>query len=228
MSYNFIDKIIYHDDFLGHGELPSSQSDSDWLIADTSAAGTPTYTKGGIDGEATLALASTAEVENVCLYMGDDLNFDIDALQRVSFKVKGGQAALDSASQLAFGMCSARADSIDSIAEVACFRVIGSDDTTAVVCESDDGSNDNDDVASGQVLADSYKRFVIDFAGGKSDVKFYMDNGDGNLVRVASSTTFNMSGYSAGLQPFVQIQKTSDTNTDSVVIDYIHIESNRA
>jgi hypothetical protein len=227
MSYNHIDKVIYHDDFLGHGELPSSQSDSDWLVDDTSSSGTPTYTKGGIGGEATLALASTAEVENVCLHHGDDLNFDIDSLKRVEFRIKMGQAAMDTASQVAFGMCSARNDAIDSIAEQACFRVIGADDTTAVVCESDDGSNNNDDVATNQVLADSYKRFVIDFAGGKSDVKFYMDNGDGALSRVASGTTFNMSNYSAGLQPFVQIQKTSDTNTDSVVIDYIHIESNR-
>lgn len=227
MSYNHIDKVIYHDDFLGHGELPSSQSDSDWLVDDTSASGTPTYTKGGIGGEATLALASTAEVENVCLHHGDDLNFDIDSLKRVEFRIKMGQAAMDTASQVAFGMCSARNDAIDSIAEQACFRVIGADDTTAVVCESDDGSNNNDDVATNQVLADSYKRFVIDFAGGKSDVKFYMDNGDGALSRVASATTFDMSNYSAGLQPFVQIQKTSDTNTDSVVIDYVHIESNR-
>ena len=183
MSYNHIDKVIYHDDFLGHGELPSSQSDSDWLVDDTSSSGTPTYTKGGIGGEATLALASTAEVENVCLHHGDDLNFDIDSLKRVEFRIKMGQAAMDTASQVAFGMCSARNDAIDSIAEQACFRVIGADDTTAVVCESDDGSNNNDDVATNQVLADSYKRFVIDFAGGKSDVKFYMDNGDGALSR---------------------------------------------
>ena len=227
MSYNYPDKVIYMDDFLGHGELPSSQSDSDWLIDDTSSSGTPTYTKGGIGGEATLAFSSTSEIQNVCLHHGDDLNFDIDSLQRVSFRVKMGQAALDSASSVAFGVCSARNDAIDSIGELAAFRVIGADDTTAVVCESDDGTNDKDDISSGQVLSNSYKRFVIDFSGGKSDVKFYMDNADGALVRVASSTTFNMENYSAGLQPFVQIQKTADNNTDSVVIDYIRIESNR-
>ncbi len=224
---NYRDQVAYFDDFLGHGELPRSQSDSDWLITDTSAAGTPTYTKRGINGEATLALASTAEVENVCLYHGDDLNFDIDEIKRVAIRLKMGQAAMDSASQLAFGVASARADSIDSIAECALFRVIGADDTTAVVVETDDGSNNNDDVATGQSLVNAYKEFVIDFSSGKSDVKFYMDNGDGNLQRVASSTTFNMSNYSAGLQPLFQIQKTSDANTDSVVIDYVRIESNR-
>ena len=227
MSYNHIDKVIYHDDFLGHGALSSSQSDSDWLIDDTSSSGTPTYVKGGIGGEATLTLAATSESENVCLHHGDDLNFDIDLLKRIEFRIKGGQAALGSNSSLAFGMCSARNDAIDSIAEQACVRVVGSDDTTAVVCESDDGSNNNDDVATNQVLANSYKRFVIDFAGGKSDVKFYMDNGDGFLSRVASATTFDMSNYSAGLQPFVQIQKSTGTDADAVVIDYINIESNR-
>jgi hypothetical protein len=64
---------------------------------------------------------------------------------------------------------------------------------------------------------------VIDFTGGKSDVKFYIDG-----ARVAASTTFDMSGYSAGLQPYVQIQKTSDANTDSVVVDYVYVISKRA
>jgi hypothetical protein len=221
---NFRSQVPYFDDFLGHGALPSSQSDSDWLVDDTSASGTPVYSKGGIGGEATLQLAATAEVENVCLHHGDDLNFDIDNIKKVYFRVKMAQAAMDAASQVAFGVCSARNDAIDSIAAAACFRVIGADDTTAVVVETDDGSNDNDDVATGQTLSNSYKEFVIDFSGGKSDVKFYMDNGDGNLSRVAASTTFNMSGYSAGLQPFIQIQKTSDTNSDGVVIDYVRIE----
>lgn len=222
------DLVEYFDDFLGHGELPNAQSDSDWLVDDTSSSGTPTYVKGGVGGEATLTLAATSEIENVCLHHGDDLNFDIDQLDSVEFRVKGSQAALDAATQLAFGLCSARNDAIDSIGEQCCFRVIGADDTTAVVVETDDGTVNNDDVATGQVLEDSYKRFVIDFSGGKSNVKFYMDNGSGLLTRVAPSTTFDMSNYAGGLQPFVQLQKTADTNTDGVVIDYVHIVSRRA
>lgn len=216
------DIIEYSDDFLGHGELPSSQSDSDWLVADTSSAGTPTYTKGGIGGEATLAFDSQAEIQNVCLYHGDDLNFDIDNIRGVEFRVKMGQAALDATTQVAFGLASARNDAIDSIAQAALFRVVGADDTTALVVETDDGVNDNDDVATGKTLADSYKRFYIDFEAGSGDVKFYVD-GD----RVAGQTTFDMSSYSAGLQPFVQIQKTADANTDSVVIDFVKIVATR-
>lgn len=217
------DFIEYHDDFLGHGAISASQADSDWLVDDTSATGTPTYTKGGIGGEVTLAFDSTSEVQNVCLHHGDDLNFDIDKITYAEFRVKMGQAALDATTQVAFGLASARNDTIDTIAEAALFRVIGADSTTNVVVESDDGTNNNDDVATGTTLADSYKRFVIDFSGGKSNVKFYIDG-----VRVAATTTFDMSNYSAGLQPIVQIQKTADTNTDSVVVDYVKITSRRA
>lgn len=215
------DFLEFCEDFVGPQTLTASPAGSDsWDIADTSSSGTPTYTVGGINGEATLAFDNTSEIQNVCLFMSDVLNFDIDTVQRIELRVKQGQATIDSASSLAFGLASARNDAIDSIAAHASFRLIGSN---AVVVETDDGTNDNDDVATGQSLTNAYKRFVIDFTGGKSDVKFYID---GN--RVASATTFDMSNYSAGFQPYVQLQKTADTNTNSVVIDYIKIVSKRA
>jgi hypothetical protein len=217
------DFVEFVEDFLGPQTLTASPTGSDlWDIADTSVAGTPTYTVGGINGEATLAFDTQAEAQNVCLYMSDKLNFDIDKLLRVEMAVKMGQAAVDATTSLAFGLASARNDAIDSIAAHASFRVIGSGSTTAVVVESDDGTTDKDDIATGATLINAYKRFVIDFSGGTSNVKFYIDG-----VQVATSTTFNMSGYTAGLQPYVQLQKTSDANADSVVIDYIKIVSRR-
>jgi hypothetical protein len=217
------DFVEFVEDFLGPQTLTASPTGSDlWDIADTSSAGTPTYTVGGINGEATLAFDTQAEVQNVCLYMSDKLNFDIDKLLRVEMAVKMGQAAVDATTSLAFGLASARNDAIDSIAAHASFRVIGSGSTTAVVVESDDGTTDKDDIATGATLINDYKRFVIDFSGGTSNVKFYIDG-----VQVATSTTFDMSGYTAGLQPYVQLQKTSDANADSVVIDYVKIVSRR-
>lgn len=214
------DFVKFCEDFLGSQSLTASPAGSDiWDIADTSSAGTPTYTVGGTNGEATLAFDSQAEVQNVCLYMSDRLNFDIDLIQSIEMRVKT-VATLDSATSLAFGLASARADAIDSIAAHASFRLIG--DNTLVV-ETDDAVTDNDDVATGQTLVATYKKFVIDFTGGKSDVKFYVDG-----KRVAASTTFDMSGYSSGLQPYVQIQKTADANTDSVVVDYIEVVCKRA
>lgn len=214
------DFLEFCEDFLGPQTLTASPAGSDlWDIADTSAAGTPTYTVGGVNGEATLTLEATSEVQNVCLFQSDVLNYDIDLIQRIEFRVKT-VAALDSATSIAFGLATARNDAIDSITAHASFRLIGSN---SIVVETDDGTTDKDDIATGTTLVATYKRFVIDFCGGKADVKFYIDG-----VRVASSTTFDMSAHTTGLQPYVQIQKTADTNTDSVVIDYIKIVSKRA
>lgn len=218
------DEVIFEEDFLGPMTLTASPAGNDmWDIADTSAAGTPTYTVGGINGEATLSFDSQAEVQNVCLFQSDVLNYDIDLIKYAEFYVKMGQAAIDAASQFAFGLSSARNDAIDSIAEAALFRVIGADSTTAVVVESDDGTNNNDDVATGTTLINAYKKFVIDFSNGTDDVRFFIGES-----RVAATTTFDMSNYTAGLQPIFQISKTADANTDSVVIDYVKIVSRRA
>lgn len=217
------DHLHFVEDFLGN-ENPTTSAGlgSGLVITDTSAAGTPTYTCGGIAGELTMAFDSTAEVQNVCLSTGDDLNWDIDKLHYIEMRVKMGQAAADAATSLAFGLASARNDAIDTIAEAALFRVIGADSTTAVVVETDDGTTNNDDVATGTTLINAYKKFRISFSSGTSDVRFYIDG-----ARVAAGTTFDMSGYTAGLQPYVQLQKTADANTDSVVVDYISIVANR-
>ena len=208
----------YEDDFIGTvATFPTSADPATpWLVDDTSSAGTPTYTTG--TSVAVLTLASTEEVENVCLHHGDALSFDIDLIQSIEFSAKT-VATLDSATTIVMGVGSARADDPDTVAANAFFKLAGSN---AIVCESDDGTNDNDDKATGLSLVATYRRFLIDFTGGKSNVKFYIDG-----QRVASSTTFDMSNYSAGLQPIFQIQKTSDTNTDSLTIDYVRVTCKR-
>ena len=212
----------YVEDFVGTSvTLPASANiGTPWLVVDTSSSGTPTYVRAG--SAATLTLASTSEVENVCLAHGDSLAFDIDDIQRVVMRVEIGAATFTSGSELVFGVGSARNDTTDSVAANAWFKMGGASSTTAVYVETDDGVRDNDDVATGQTLGTSYKEFVIDFTGGKSNVKFYIDG-----IRVAASTTFDMSGYSSGLQPIIQLQKAANTNVDAVSIDYVEIVCKR-
>jgi hypothetical protein len=207
----------FYDDFNGAAAaLPTSADPATaWLVDDTSSSGAPTYTKG--TSEATLTLASTTEVENVCLHFNDALDFDIDSIIRMEFRAKV-TATLDSATTIVMGLGSARADDPDTVAANAFFKLTGSN---AVVVETDDGTTDNDDNATGVTLSSTYKRFVIDFSGGKSDVKFYIDG-----VKVGTET-FTMSAYSSGLQPIFQIQKTSDSNTDALTIDYVKVVSRR-
>ena len=101
----------------------------------------------------------------------------------------------------------------------------GSASTSALVVETDDGTNDNNDVATGTSLASTLKTLVIDFEAGLSDVKFYVDG-----ERVASSTTFDMSNVTAaqGVQPFVQLQKASGTGVASVTIREFEVIYNTA
>lgn len=214
-------EIIY-DDFNGAvATFPTSADPATpWLVADTSSAGSPVYTKG--TSEATLTLAATSEVENVCLSFGDALDIDIDDIQRVEMRVKISASTMTSGSILAFGLGSARNDTLDSVTANAWFRMEGANSTTLVYCESDDGVNDNDDKSSGVTLGTTFKEFVIDFTGGKSNVKFFIDG-----QRVASTTTFDMSNYSSGLQPIVQIQKAANTNANGVVVDYVKIVAKR-
>lgn len=228
----------YRYDFRGHLGFPATASGAGtpFTIADTSASGTPTV--GGVAGGGFgMAFSSTSEVQNLCLHFGDVLAFDIDEIIKAWFIVKT-TATLDSATSLAFGLTSARNDAIDTIAHAALFRCIGDNN---VVVESDDSVNNNDDVATGQTLGAAFKRFEINFAerntsveapsvslGRKSNIGFYASNDHGSLRRVASGTRFDMSNYAGGLQPFVQLQKTSDTNTDSVTVLEIGVEVSQA
>ena len=202
--------------FANTGNLPTSgPAENGLIIAETSAAGAPIfrYVDGASEGgEVELKLASNVEVENVCLYHGDSLPFDIDQIVEALFRFKLKQAALDATTMIALGLIGDRNDVIDTIAQAALMRIIGADDTTAVVLETDDGANDNNDVVTGKSIADTLLHtFEISFALGKKDVRFFLDG-----QPVAQGTTFDMSNYSGALQMMLQIQKTSDANVDGI------------
>jgi len=212
--------------------LVGSADGAPWLKADTSAAGAPTL--AAANGFMVGALAATDEVENLCLYMGDSLAWDIDDLLTAEFWVKTG-VAITTAESLAFGMAAARNDDPDAIAAHASFRLLAS---TAVVCESDDSVHDNDDKATGQILSTALKRFCIDFAsgiqtvgppgvskGGKGCVLFSMDNAQGVLQPVCRNVLFDMSSYAAGLQPYVQLQKTGGVTTPAFYLARVRIRA---
>jgi hypothetical protein len=219
------------DDFIGGGTFVGSAGLDPWVIADTSSAGTPTYTRldhGETAGDfapgvAQLLFDSQAEAQNVCLSFGNKLSFDINKVRGFECRVRQGQATKDSETTIAFGLTGDRHDTIDTIAVAAIFRLAAATASNVVVVETDDTVTNNDDVATGQSLSNSWRTFKIDFSKGLTDVRFFMDDSNGGMVRVAASTTFDMSGYSAALQPFFQIQKASDANTDSLEIDYVKI-----
>ena len=209
----------YVDDFFGTSATFPTSADpaTPWLVVDASSAGAPTYVRNA--SNAVLTLASTSEVENVCLSHGDALSFDIDDLLSAEFRVK--VTGCTSGTTISWGMASARNDTPASMTALALFTMTGATSTTDVTVETDDNVTDTAPVSSATALATTFKRFVIDFSN-KSNIKFYIDG-----VQVARSTTFTMAGYTSGLQPFVQIQKTSSANTDAVTVDYVKIVAKR-
>ena len=209
----------YVDDFFGTSATFPVSADpaTPWLVVDTSSAGAPTYVRNA--SNAVLTLASTSEVENVCLAHGDALSFDIDDLLSAEFRVK--VTGCTSGTTISWGMASARNDTPASMTALALFQMVGATSTTDVTVQTDDDVTDTAPVSAATALSTTFKRFVIDFSN-KRDIKFYIDG-----VRVAASTTFTMNGYTAGLQPFIQIQKTSSANTDAVTIDYVKIIAKR-
>jgi len=176
--------------------------------------------QNGSDGAVNIGLQATSEVQNICLHWGDVLSLDITHLQFVEFRLAVITALGTTATttQFAFGLASERNDTIDTIAEAILFRCLGS---TAVVVETDDGSAEKNDVATGVTLAvaDGYKTFKIDFTKGLDNVQFHMDDSRGNNNRIAASTTFDMSNYTGNVQPFLQIQKAANTDVGTVSID---------
>jgi len=205
----------------GIHKIPATASADGGPFSKAITGAAPPTVQGVSGGGVALALTNDVQAQNACFYMGDILPFDIDEIVRFECIARLSVALSAAAASCAFGLAGARNDAIDSIAQAALFRTIGTGG--AILVESDDGTNDNDDVATGQTLGTAFKRFAIDFAsgsktqsppslslGGKADVQFYMGNADGRLRRVARNTSFNMSNYSSGLQLFAQMQKTSD------------------
>lgn len=219
------DFVMYETDFHGFGIFTSTlaTNQGQLLVADTSAAGTPTYAyvDDSSSGEVAVDMDTQAEAQSVCLYMNDVKQFDIDKITEANFRVKMNQAALDATTMFAFGLTGDRNDTIDTIDPAVLFRVVGADDTTAVVVESM-ATAGNDDVATGKTLINVYKDFKISFATGTSDVRFFIDG-----EPVGTSTTFDMSAYTASLQPFFQIQKTSDANANGFTVDWLQIRGRR-
>lgn len=220
-------KLAVADRFAFRGNIQPAETGTaspvPWRKKTTKTAGSPGVT--GVADGIKLALDTANEVQNLCLYFDDVLTYDIDQIETIEFVAKVGGAAISN-STVVFGVASARNDNPDSIAAHALFRLDGS---LALKCESDDGVTDNDDVSAGLTLtSDEWTRFVIDFAsgtktvepgpskGGKADVRFFA--GASALRRVAENTSFDMSGYSAGLQPIVQISKTSSADDVSITI----------
>lgn len=223
---NQIQRFSYR--FRGVYAIPAAGSPGPgpWVKTITGAA-PPTCT-GANGGSMDLALTSAVQVQNVCLSMNNILPFRMADLVRLEI-LASISASLAAAVSAVVGIASARNDDPDAVATNAYFKLAGSN---SLVVETDDGTTDNDDKATGLSLSTTMRKLVIDFGtgsnprnppsqsqGGLADVRFFAGNANGSLRRVAENTRFDMSAASANyVQLLAQIQKTSDAATGTLSI----------
>jgi len=223
----------FEDDFIGAGTFGAATAFDPWVATITGT--TPTVTRIDLSetagvyrpGVAQMIFAGT-EIQNVCLSFGDKLAFDINKTRGFECGLRyvaGASSKKDTTTTMAWGLTGDRNDAIDSIAIASIFRLAGAGDVTdqPVVVENDDATNTNDDVATSLTMTDLlWYKFKIDLTN-LDDIKMYGGLATGALNRLATGTTLKMSSYAAGLQPFFQLQKTSDSNTDAMQIDYVRV-----
>ncbi len=191
-----------------------------WSLNDTSSAGTPTQTYEADETAVTMACDSQSEAQ-VCGYdFGDKLQFDIDdnPIFIARFKVP----TITTNEEAVIGMCAAWNDTLNSSAAHAWVRLTANMD---LLLETDDASHDESEDSTVNMTADTYLWVKIDFAD-TADVLFYTGT-DGKTWTARAPKTFDMSNYTAGLQPAFAVLKASGASTPSISVDVIKVMADR-
>lgn len=213
---NIGDYIEFFDDFIG----AAPDAVSEWSLNDTSSAGTPTQTYEADETALTLACDSQSEAQ-VCGYdFGDKLQFDIDdnPIFIARFKVP----AITTAQEVVIGMGAAWTDTLDSNAAHAWLRLKAN---MNLLIETDDGTNDESEDSTVDLSADTYLWVKIDFAD-TANILFYT-GADGKTWTARAPATFDMSNYTAGLQPMFAVLKSAGVTTPSISVDVLKIIADR-
>ena len=224
---------LFRDDFIYGGAAfgTSASSSTPWRATETGSstvwtAGIDNGSSGDAAGIARIGLEATNEVQNVCLSFGDVLQFNIASNLIWKGRFRLGQSALDTTTSVCFGLAGDRNDTINSIAIRAMFKLVGSVSTTIVYCVTDDGTTDSGDISTGVALTTGWKDFEIRMPS-SSVITFHMTDTNNRLARVVPGTSFSMAAYAGSLQPYMQIQKTADTNADYLDSDFVELTWDR-
>jgi len=214
------------------GFNPPASGGPHFVKSITAAGGSPTVAAVNLGG-VKLTLDATNEIQVLTLSLGDILPFAINKLQRVAFHIEASDS-FDASVSAAFGVASAMNADLDAIAAAAMFKAAGSN---AIVAETDDGVINTDDVVTGLSIGSTPGWFGINLETGiqrnappsmpkghASNVYFYGNKGRIGYQHVAKTTLFDMSNYSAGLQPFVRLQKSASTAVASLTVNEIILD----
>lgn len=212
--------VWFKDDFVGSAGGDIFDGTVTWKVTDVGAA-TEAIVNDSSGGLFALTLTTANEAQDTILDHGDNRNFDagnnLIFETRVNLAVSAGTGVVQ-----VWGVNNDHNLDKDASAAHAWFRC---DASLAVKVETDDTTNNNDDVATGTTaVAGTFYIFRIDMQD-LTDVKFYIDG-----VRVATTTTFDMSNLSAAeqqMQPYFAQDKATGTGVGTMQIDYVTLMSDR-
>lgn len=211
---------VFDLEFMGY-QLPTSEDGSTGpILAIDTAGGALTLAADVANGVARAALDSTSEAQESGFYFGDERPLRLN--QGLLLQIVGSIKVLPTlVAEAVWGLAGDYNAVADTVAEGIWFKADGSG---AILAESDDTSNENNDVSTGvTVTAGLRKVFLID-CGVPSDIRFFI-----NGVPVARGTTFDMSTVAAlALQPYVHIAKASGAGLGTIDIERITAWQNRA
>jgi len=213
--------IYFIDDFLGNDFLDTeSGSAGIWETVEVNLNTAIAVTAPSANGILRMEIDSDNNAEDAVLYFGDVRALAVN--QGLVFEARIKFATVPTSNvTVVIGMAGAHNLDKDTITEGAWFRLDGS---AALDVESDDTTNNNDDVTTGETLvAGTWYILKIDFTT-LSDVGFFID-GDST----ATGTTYDMSNLStseAQMQPYISLDKPN-TGVATLDVDYIRIWGKR-
>ncbi len=197
---------FFYDDFNGN-DLKNA-----WAIT---IAGTSTVQpiQSATGGMVRCELAATSGTETAALHWGDSLSLDPARHLIFEARVKMDDMGVTSAY---FGLTSSYSAGNHNNVDNGAYFLSLAGDAYHLRLESDDGTNDNDDVLTQHtVVADVWSVYRIDFTQ-RHDVKFFVDG-----KRLGESTQFDMSESTLLLQPMFVATKSTGTDQAELEIDYV-------
>ena len=217
-SGNEVGGIDIFDDFIGdYPANATALTASMWTKYESNGLGVISSDQTG--GVLKFTFDNASEAATAELYMANS-PVDIDAGPIFEARVAIydiGAAALD----INIGLASdGHNTDFDSITNYVAFHLDGS--ALSILAQSADGSTT---IAAVDTLVDAvddtFLILKIDCTD-SSDVKLFI-----NGTRVLSGTTFDMSNYTGALTPIIHVEKTSDTSTADVRVDWIRCRAQR-
>lgn len=222
-TIDIVKAISFKDDFLGFDFLDTETgSKGIWETVEVALNQAIRIDPDEQNGAVELPLDADSNAEDAVLYFGDQRPFNVD--QGCIFEARINMSVLATTGvSVVMGMIGDHNLDNDTVTEAAWFRM---DASGVLKVETDDTTNNNDDIATGITLvAGTYAILKIDFTD-LSDVRFFVDG-----ASVATGTTFDMSNLSAAeakMQPYFSLDKASGTGVGTLVIDYVKVWQDRS